>query len=127
MASGTSLLGAGDVAQLRQLKRDALATRLSLKDPSVVITLHRIDPETGIGADLAPTTVALSWDAPAAERSSDSGGTAPVSGTMSAFDPWNVARGDTFALPGGETGSIGFVQPVDAGIVRATFTVDIGR
>lgn len=129
MATGVSLIDPGDIGAINQLRRDAQATALALADPPISIVLVRRDPETGVATPLAAKEVVLRWDDRSAisEVGGEGGGSAPVTGQMKAFEPWNVQRNDRFALADGTTGTIEFVQPARGGVVRATFVADIGR
>lgn len=129
MATGNSLIDAGGAAELKQLRRDITATGFALGDPLFSVSIVRTDPTTAEETTADAVDVILSWDRRSGDQraySGDAGGSAPVTGRLKKFSPWDVKRGDRFALPDGTSGEVTRVPPERGGAIRAYFTVDVG-
>jgi hypothetical protein len=126
----TSLIDAGDVAEIFQVRRDGLATAFALADPGPFsCTLSR---RSGGDIDEGDATdVILTWDrvrgAGQGSAREDIMATVPMTGQLRAYEGWDVKRNDRFALPDGRVGIIDSVPPPKNGAQKARFSVDLGR
>src|SRR5262245_43804740 len=113
MASGTSLLDPGSLADIRQLRRDGMATALASADPAISLVFTRPNATGEPFEESDPVDVVMTFDKVSSVREvgTDSGGEAPITGRMKAFEPWDVLKGDTFTLDDGRSGEITVVYP----------------
>lgn len=125
----SSLLGAGDLAQIRQLRRDGLATSFALQNPPVFITIRRWDEEAGTMVDVpGEYRVAIQY---ATTEPGNSGGQSTQStmreGTLRGFAPLPLKLGDRFPLPGGSMAVVSAPEPSEQdGIVTAAWELQEG-
>ncbi len=125
-----SFLGAGDIADIRAIKADALATRLALADPAAYLVMERYNGTTE-GWDRIPAqAVVVKPDKrqPAefgGGTGSGAGRSRVESGQIQGFAPLNIRPGDQFALNGGR-GRVLSVEVAENGIVTAEYELQRG-
>lgn len=126
--SGRSYLTERDVEQIHQEQRNALATRLALQDPPVAIVLYRQHQGSGNFEPLPAQTVLVRFfsQRQALERRTDAAVGQFAGGSFTREEPFDVAVGDAFTLPNGQTGTIDIVAMPSGGIARATWSLDVG-
>ena len=125
-----SFLDAGDLADIRAVKADALATRFALADPAVYLVLERQNATTELWDPLPAQAVVVKPDKrQPAEFGGGTGSGAGRSrverGQMQGFAPLNIRPGDQFALNGGQ-GRVLSVDVAENGIVTAEYELSRG-
>jgi hypothetical protein len=125
-----SFLDAGDIADIRAIKADALATRFALADPPVLLVLERFNATTELWDPLPAQAVVVNPDnrQPAeigGGTSSGAGRSRVESGQIQGFAPLNIRPGDQFALNGGQ-GRVLSVAVAENGIVTAGYEMSRG-
>ena len=122
----TSYVTEAAAEQIRQAKRDILATQLAIRQ-SVALVLSRYDDAAGAWTVLPVQTVLLTYTDRETDESSSLGAQATyLDGLFRKEQPFNVAIGDTFRLSNGQAGRISGVPLPSAGIQTATFRLDVG-
>lgn len=123
---GTSYLTNAQADDIRQAKRDILATKLAIREP-VSLVLSRYNDAAGAYVTLPAQGVLLTYTDRHLDESGSLGAQATyVDGEFRKELPFDVAVADTFKLSNGQAGGITAVLLPSAGIQRATFTVDVG-
>jgi len=122
----TSYVTEAAAEQIRQAKRDILATQLAIRQP-VALVLSRYDDPAGAWTVLPVQAVLLTYAGREPDESSSLGAQATYAdGAFRKEQPFDVAVGDTFKLANGQAGRISGVPLPSAGLQTATFSVDVG-
>lgn len=129
MGTGKSFLSPAGVLQIGQVKRDALATKLALQDPPVLISVRRFVGGTTV--DKGPFHVALTVDTNAQTQSdqmSEAVGGRRMVGKLKAFAAdVDIRTGDVFIVPQTNwQGTILDVAPINNGILSADLRIEMG-
>lgn len=126
VAAAASLLSPSEIAEIAQLRVDAVATAIAEPWVAVELVLWRLD-EPGTPLPLPPVTVARRWaNRQALAIGSEAAAATRVDGEFRAYGPWDVETGDTFVLADGPGTIVGRTTGKDDTVVIAQYRVDQG-
>jgi hypothetical protein len=123
-----SYLSQADADDINQVRRDILATKLTLQEPALTVILQRYDPIIDQITHLPPMTdVYVRIDRKQGrEIPTDSTETMRQTGYLQREVPFPVQVDDTLTLDNGWICTVSQVQPERAGMIRADLRIDTG-
>jgi hypothetical protein len=125
-----SFLTAADVADLTNVNRQGFATTETVNG-EVWLVLARWNDVAQDWASIAPQRVTVDYaDRQERTASTDAGQTVTIDGWLTAYEPFDVERGDLFSLGATgdeERGEVVLVRPARLGTQRAAFRLRMGE